>query len=547
MGQDIPTDEETAELRDTTTSRREFGALGIGLILFIMGLAVGFPLAIIGTSFLTENAGMIVAIVLTITMLVALTGAIILLFRKKILSFLFNLSTAQLDQFSRPLSETARHIVDRQPAEAVNSAEELTRLLLARWTWIATRRWLIGSITALIAALAALAGTALLFRQNELLAIQLDRLDQQNELLTTQIELGEAQRSAGILPGLLDIGDQLAQETDRLGADGRTAAVFRLEELTDGLRARIIAASQSARPYRYLQTSPVDPNDVDGLNRLALARRPEILTDPATAAQLEQMKSDSALLKRPTSPERGVILSMLYGSGVFETELLSFYGADFAFAEVRIGTLNLMSFQFAKLRFSSFQRLALNSVQFGASELDHASFQSAVITKSNFSGLTTDEIKPPYGSEPGLDILPTNMAGTDFTQTAITGSGFRSVNGIGMIFDKALLSEVDFSGASIGGSTFLNALLVAPKFDGAFMNAVDFDGAIVFDADFLDQLEAAAAPGTFRKTRFALEPIATEDLMRHPNAHQLFLVPEALIADKTPYRVTRTEPWKQDG
>lgn len=547
MEQDIPTDEETAELRDTTTNRREFGALGIGLILFIMGLAVGFPLAIIGTSFLTENAGLIVAIVLTITMLIALTGAIILLFRKKILSFLFNLSATQLDQFSKPLSETARHIVDRQPAEAVNSAEELTRLLLARWTWIATRRWLIGSLTGLIAALAALAGTALLFRQNELLAIQLDRLDQQNELLTTQIELGEAQRSAGILPGLLDIGDQLAQETDLLGADDKAGPPFRLEDLTDGLRARIIAASQSARPYRYLQTSAVDPNDVDGLNRLALSRRPEILTNPETAAEIEQMKSDSALLKRPTSPERGVILSMLYGSGVFETELLSFYGADFAFAEVRIGTLNLMSFQFAKLRFSTFQRLALNSVEFGASELDHASFRSAVITKTSFSGLTADAVKPPYRSEPGIDVLPTNMAGADFTEAAITGSGFRSVNGIGMIFDDALLSEADFSGASIGGSTFLNALLVAPRFEGAFLNAVDFDGAIVFDPAFLDTLEEVAFQGTFRKSRFSIEPISTDELMAHPNAHQLFLVPETLIADKTPHRITRTEPWRQDG
>ncbi len=546
MDQDIPSDEETAELRDTTATTREFGTLGIGLILFVMGLAIGFPLAVIGTSFLTENAGMIVAVVLTVTLIIALVGALILLFRKKILTFLFNLSSAQLEQFSKPLSATARHIVDREPSAAMDSAEELTRLLLARWTWVATRRWLIGSLTGLIAALAALAGTALLFRQNELLAIQLDRLDQQNALLTTQIELGEAQRSAGILPGLLDIGDELAQETVALKADGRQAPVFELDELTDGLRARIIAASQSARPYRYLQTSAVDPYDVNGLNQLALARRPEIVKDADLAAKLADLKQDSALLNKPTSPERGVILSMLYGSGVYETELLSFYGADFAFAEVRIGTLNLMSFQFARLRFSSFQRLALNSVDFGGAELDHATFFSSVLANCSFSGLTAEKIKPPYGADPDVPVLRTNMAGTSFSNAVVIGSGFQKVNAIGMIFDNAILADTDFSGAGIGGSTFHNTILAGVSFKDALLTAVDFDGAIVFDGEFLDKLESEVAPGTFTKDRFAIEPVTQEVLASHPNSHHFYRIPPSLIEGKTPYRIKLIRPWKQE-
>lgn len=540
--EDIP-EEDLAERRDSATQKLEFGTLGIGLILFVMGLAVGFPLAMIGTSFLTDNAGLIVAIVLTIAIFVGLTGAIILLFRKKILSFLFNLSTSQLDQFSKPLSETARNIMDRKADAAVDSAEELTKLLLARWTWLATRRWLIGSLTGLIAALAALAGTTLLFRQNELLAIQLVRLDQQNELLATQIELGEAQRSAGILPGLLDIGDKLAQETETLKDDGRPAPFFQLTELSDGIRARIIAATQSTRPYRYLKTSAIDPNDIDSLNRLAMARRPEIIGDPKIVTELEALKNESALLDRPTSPERGVILSMLYGSGVLETELLSFYGADFAFAEVTIGTLNVMSFQFARLRFSSFRRIALNSIPFGGAELDHASFHGSVLTNCVFSGIASSDIKPPYSGDASVPVMRTNMAGTVFTDTVVMNTKFAHVNGLGMNFDGALLSEADFTGASIGGTTFVNAVLVAPVFSGAYLNSVDFDGAITFEEDFLDRIAAEAAPGSFVKDRFALEEISRNDVDQHPLAIQMFAVPEALVADKKIYRVNRVEPF----
>ena len=447
-------DESNTDLQDVTTRSIEFGSLGIGLILFVLGVAIGFPLAMIGTSFLTDNAGAIVAVVITVTVIITLFGAVLLMFRRHILSYLFNITTDQLEQFSRPLSQTARHIVDRQAGEAVNSAEELTKLLLARWTWVATRRWLIGSLTGLLAALAALAGTALLFRQNELLETQLVRLDQQNGLLTTQIELGEAQRSAGIIPELLNIGEQLADETETLKQDGRPAAQFNLIELSNGLRGRVIAASQATRPYRYLKTSAVDSLDTGALQKLAISRRPEIIADAAVAAELEALRNDSSLHDRPTSPERGILLAMLFGAGVYETEQLTFFGADFAFAEVRIPTLNVMTFQFARLRFATFDLMALNALQFGGAELDHARFRKSVIKDTSFAGLTEKEVKPPYAADPSLPVFRTNLAGADFVQAQIYSSRFDSINGLAMNFDDALISETSFKDASIGGSTF---------------------------------------------------------------------------------------------
>jgi len=519
------------------------GPMGLGLLLFALGIGVGFPLAIVSNEFLTANADVIVSVAMTALLFLCVFGAVILVLRKKILAYLFSVTTARLDQFAGPLADTARYIVDRQPAEAVASAERLTKLAFARWAWISTRRWLIASLTGLLAAMAALAGTALLFRQNELLAVQTLRLEQQNELIQTQTGLGEAQRSAGILPGLLDIGVGLAEETQRLKDDGRSAPIFGLIELSEGLRARMIAATLATRPYQYLQGATVDPRDTNGLLRTALARRPEIVGD---ASALEGPKSGVAniLIDRPKSPERGVIITLLHGAGIYETELLSFFGADFSYAEIRNPTLAQMSFRHARLRFSDFSWVHLNSVKFGAAELEHARFRNAVLKNTDFSGIPTDKVEPPYKGDPDTALWPTSLAGADFSGAALFKCGFATVNALVMNFDGALLSEADFSGSAISGGTFRQAILVAPNFSGAELKGIDLDGAIVFDKDFLDRLERDAAPATFIKSRYTIELIDIAELQRHPLAHQFFAVPEELIDGVTPYRVRRVADYK---
>lgn len=525
--------------RDGSGRKIELGPLGVGLVLFFLGIIVGFPLAIIGSTFLTENAGIIVAVVLTVAIILGVLGAALILFRRRILSYLFSVSTAKLEEFSKPLSDTARHILERESSAAIASAEQLTRLAFARWAWIATRRWLVASLTGLLAALAALAGTALLFRQNEILTIQLTRLEQQNSLLASQIGLGEAQRSAEILTGLLDIGAQLAQETEVLLKDGRPQPVFKIEELSNGLRARIVAATHAVRPYRYLKNATVDPRDIDGINRAALARRPEILADPKAIDGIDRSAFANSLIDRPVSPERGMIVTLLFNSGIYETERLSFENADFAYADIRASVISEMSFRFARLRFSDFSRLQLNTLKFGAAELDHARFRHAVLRACDFSGIPFYQDVHPYKGDPSLPIQRTNLTGADFSDSILLDTAFASINGLAMNFDRAILSEANFDDASISGTTFRNTVLVASSFEGASLKAVDFDGAIVFEADFLSRLSREARTGTFKADRYVVEPLSQPDFDAHPRAPQFFSVPQHLIAGKSAYRIKR--------
>jgi len=518
--------------------------VGIGLLLFTLGIGVGFPLAIVGSEFLSVNADVVVTIVLTALFILCVIGTVFLIFRQRILRYLFNVSSAQLEQFAGPLAETARHIVDRKADAAASSAEKLTKLAFARWAWISTRRWLIGSLTGLLAAMAALAGTALLFRQNELLATQTVRLEQQNDLIKTQIGLGEAQRTAGLLPALLDIGAGLAGETEALLKDGRQSPIFQLSEISQGLRARMVATTLAVRPYRYLQGAAVDPRDTEGLIRHALSRRPEILKNPEITRRDLSRDPASTLIDRPTSPERGVIIALLHGAGIHQTELLSFVGADFSFADIRVPTLNLISFKFARLRFADFSRVYINSISFGAAELDHARFRHAVIKKCSFSGIPGDQVEPPYASDPSISNFRSNLAGVDFSNATILETGFSSINGLAMNFDNAILSQVNFDGAAISGSTFRNTVLVATSFKGTDVKSIDLDGAYVFEEDFLNRIAKETAKGTFVKGRFAAEAVDLSELGNHPMANQLFAIPETLISDKQLYRIKRVDEFK---
>lgn len=101
----------------------------------------------------------------------------------------------------------------------------------ARYSWIATRRWVIASLTSLIAAMAALAGTALLFKQNELISTQTEllreqnvRIEEQTKPIQTDVQLAEAARNAQLSVEITEIAAELGRVVDRVNGDGKIAS-----------------------------------------------------------------------------------------------------------------------------------------------------------------------------------------------------------------------------------------------------------------------------------------------------------------------------------
>jgi uncharacterized protein YjbI with pentapeptide repeats len=491
---------------------------GIAAVVFIIGIIVGFPLATFGVEFFTQNAGIVFGIFFGFFVLVLIVAGAIMIFRKTIWQSLFKRGEIEMERFARPLANVARFAAEQKVNEATDSARDLAELVLARYAWVSTRRWLMATITAFIAAIAALAGSALLFQQNQLLRTQIGlmqdqntRIGEQNSFIRTQIELGEAQRSTSIVPELLEIGGLIGAEVQRLRAAGDMAPT--IASLSSSLRSRIIAASAAARPYRYLRTPLLSLTD-NQIMSSGLLRRTELPAAEVMRKQLESATGRSdyfqgeqfgEMSERQVSPERGQIIAILLNEDLRDIGTL--VGADFSFAEIAMPSLSGLSFAFSMLRFSDFDLRTLIAIDFNGAYLEHARFRSSRLSHVTFNA----------ANDPMLKMMrKTELSGTDFTRAIINDTTFTGSRGFGTNFDEAIIHKVNFASTDVAGATFRRSIFGVVDFTGAGLKSVDFDGAIVFDPTFLDIVATQAAPGTFVRERFTIEPIPAETFAAQP-------------------------------
>jgi uncharacterized protein YjbI with pentapeptide repeats len=499
----------------------------VSLTAFVLGLLAGIPLAIFGLDTLLEMASPIFGFLFFLFIIFVLIAALVVVFRSAIWDRLFRIGQVEVDKFASPLSRAARNVAEQRVGDAADDLREFAEMVLSRYSWLATRRWLLATATGFIAAIAALAASALLFQQNELLAVQNQRLSDQTALLETQIELGEASRSLSIVPEILDIGGALGVEAAALAEQGHGTSADHM--LSPGLRSRIIAATNAVRPYRYLAATAQSFTDAD-ISYSALARRTDLGT---TQEALEIWRQNqealygarqgaTQLIDRAVSPERGQIISLLFNNLVLETEHLTFNGADFSFAEVRQPNLAVMSFQHAVLRFADFSTSSITQMEFGAAYLEGSRFRTSSISGTSFSSVPDSEVKEPLRPSGEIDIWRTSMTGADFTGATIRNTKFEDVNGLAMIFDGAILSDVSFARSSLGASTFRHAVVGEVNFLGTSLKGVDFDGALVFDENFIEDLKKSAEPDSFVPERFAMRPATTAEVAAHPRGAELW-------------------------
>lgn len=531
------------------SSPHNVGIVGLSIVVFLIGVVVGVPIANFGADVLVEYAGQVFGVLFGVFLVVVIIASLVALFRRRIWGVVFKRAEFEMERFARPLAEVAKFAAEQRVAEATEAARDLAEMALARYAWVSTRRWLLASITALIAAIAALAGSALLFQQNNLLRTQIGlmgdqnaRIEEQNRFIQSQIELGEAQRSTSIVPEILNIGAEVAREVDELRASGNGAPA--ISDLSPSLRARIVAASTASRPYRYLRT-PLDDIDDQLLMSSGLLRRTDLAASAKVQAQLEAAQSGNVrfsgeqtgvMTDRPLSPERGQIMAILIYNRL--TDFSTLIGADFSFAEVRAASMgSSLVLTFAALRFASFDRQLLIGADFSGGYLEHARFRNASINGSQFGIGTLPSITGEgIGFERG-----TQLSGTDFSGAIIKDTGFARARGFGINFDRAVIHKVQFTDAEMAGSTFRTSIFGVVDFTGANLASVDFDGALVFDPAFLDTVATQAASDTFVRERFELEPITPEQFSEHPRWADAWLDG---LEEKQAYRIKRVTEFK---
>jgi len=529
---------------------------GLFLLVFGFGTAAGFIAAYLGFGVVENLAGVLLLAFLMFLMTILTLGLLLVAFRRPLLRRVFGLAETQLSLFAEPLSEVARGAIDRDPDRATDAARELVQLSLARYAWHSTRRWIIGSLTALIAAMAAFAGTGLLYQQNILISAQTELLEGQSALSRMDVQLAEAARNAELVVEITAIAGELGKAADRVDAarsepataESRMPALDVLRDLDQALILRITAASRATKPYRFLDLG-LSRYDQSALVQAAMARRADDL--PLTVAGMSQglqwtdQTGQGALIDRPASPERGQLFSTLTLSGVRAFEVLNFYGLDLSYAHAQGIKLFATSLQLAQLTLADLTFADIVDADFGGASLEQARFERTHIRRSRFDAVEGARVKGPY--DPEFEVYTTSMSGVSFARSLLDEVSFSGVNGLAANFDAATLMGVRFDGASIPASTFRGAVLADVSFEGAILSSVDFDGAFVFGGDFLDRTGQQAVSGTFRPERFRVEQVDMSEIANDPALH-LLTDPERIVemADRQGvFRVVRVQPFEQ--
>lgn len=552
--------------------RRSRISTSMTVLAFVFGIAAGVLLAFSGYAVLEETTSVLLTVFLTAIFLITLVGALAYILRRPILRMMFGVATTQLELFSKPINEVAEGAFLRDVQRVTAATRLLVQLTLARYAWMVTRRWIVASLTGLIAAMAALAGTALLFKQNELIASQSALLEEQNakvalqtDLLIQDVQLAEAARNAEIAVEITNIAQLMGDAMLSAEARAQRAATATGQPIRGGansfrpvlnpwldlgkpLLMRITSASRAAKPYRFLAPR-LTAHDTSDKLRVAMAARRDDL--PTSYAQMSRTwgwtdpPEVDVLIDRPASPERAQLLQVLMSAGLGDYEMLNMFGLDLSFAYATDTDLLNLSMQGAQLSYATFDRAQIIEADFAGAALENTRFRNARLVDVLFRGVPFRAAKAPYTRDEDY-LFATALNGADFSGSMLQGVDMSTLNGSAMRLDGAALNGVDFSGSDLSASTFRGAILLDATFDGTALRSVEFDGAYVFREDFLDHLAETAEAGSFVPDRFRLVPATMDDVFRTVIAFSQ-LTP-GQVADVTGseavWRVERTRPFE---
>lgn len=522
------------------------------LLFFVFGTAAGVLLAYSGIGFLQDGAALIATVFMAALFVVLLLGILVFALRHLIWRRLFGYAEVQIESFATPLAQVAERALAGDAPGATQAARDLVALVLARYAWISTRRWIITSLTGLIAAMAALAGTALLFKQNQLIEVQSGLLEQQNAriadqtlLLQQDVELAEAARNAGLAVQITEIGEALGALADALDKDQFQGGLFARDvprDLPNSLVLRITALSRAVKPYRYLDLG-LRPGDLTETTRLAMQRRRADLpeTYAAMAAQYGWRDTDGAvrLIDRPQSPERGQLLMTMMLGGVRNLESLVLSGLDLSHAALTDATIVAVTAQTGLLTGADLSGSSLTAVDLRGARMENIRLRRTVLDRCLLGRLDGADLRPEMPE--ALAGTASSLVGADLEQAVIRDSSLAGASMLAANLDGALLLGADLSGASLGAATLRGTVVLNADFSGAFLKRSDWDGAVLFGADALQRLQAADPTGGFVASEWRLEPMTRAEVMDIPLVN-LQLTEEQVAAAGEAFRVARVQP-----
>ncbi|SMP41286.1 hypothetical protein SAMN06265222_101558 [Neorhodopirellula lusitana] len=153
---------------------------------FVLGVIAAIPIVLFGFRFFEENTIPLVVGFAGFLIAVCLLFGVLFFFRDRILMFAFKTTQTNLEEAVSLIGSSIHHVASGNSNDAINDVTHVSRILAARYSYFAVRRWMLATVFGLLASFAAFASCALLYRQNSILVLQDKKLGEQNELLKAE-------------------------------------------------------------------------------------------------------------------------------------------------------------------------------------------------------------------------------------------------------------------------------------------------------------------------------------------------------------------------
>jgi len=325
----------------------------IGLAFFI-GSIVSIGFAVFGFNFFSDNIlYFVIGFILLITILGFLV-MLILVYKKAIFKRIFGIEDIEVTEISSIADKVIDSLSKGNWRESVQQLAYVAKHASAIYSWYSFRRWSVFLFYSLLVGFAGLVGSALLYNQNNLIGLQNTTITKQNEIILNQTRrldqqtyLLEADRRGSLVFLFSNVLDAIDREITNDFKDNNK------RDLSDQLIARIIALSNSLKPYQFLD--------------------------------------HDELIDKPISPERGQLLVSLIESNLdHSTYDQIFQRANFQYSDLTNVKLESRYLKYIDLKYSKFDNSIIRYCDFSDSDLRYTLFSNAAIKYSNMTDSELD-------------------------------------------------------------------------------------------------------------------------------------------------------------
>ncbi|MCC7244946.1 MAG: pentapeptide repeat-containing protein [Saprospiraceae bacterium] len=368
---------------------RNVVSLGVGILL-------GGAVAMVGLPAIQEYFASVMFGLLGLIFIVVCLVFVIVQKKEWILKKVFRVNNTDLSELKESGMLMLESMQEKEYAEAKKHFGVITNKVVAWYSWMSFRRWILTVVNVLFISFGGLLGTVLLYNQNKLLLHQNQLMERQNYRLDQQTYLQEAERRSSMIFLMGNLLDAMDEELKRdIGQNS-------VRDLSPQIIGRVIALSNGLRPYRYLD-------------------------------------SDS-LIPRELSPERGQLLVSLINSQIDNRSLDKiFQFADFSYADLTGAVLGREYMGRINLRKADLGDADLSGVDMMLADLSQAKLNGTILARAN--------------------LRKSNLSETDFRETILSAVDLRGASLYGADLRGVDLFELDLRGAYLENTQLDSALV----------------------------------------------------------------------------------------